>query len=128
MDRIQWLTIGGMPVMHLNLAGITDPEEALAVVEAAKQPEGKHRPHGMLSLTEVAGGRFDRRLIQAIRSLIEHNQPYVKAGAVVGLSGLQRVMYDSLLRLTGRRNLHAFSTVDEAKAWLEEQATGERSK
>ena len=45
----------------------------------------------------------------------------MKAGAVVGLSGLQRVIYVTVTQLSGRR-LPTFDTLEAAKDWLASQA------
>ena len=58
--------------------------------------------------------------MQALKQLAKHDQPWVMAGAVVGMSPLQRVIYRVINAFSGRR-LAAFETVEEAKAWLVRQ-------
>ncbi len=48
------------------------------------------------------------------------------AGALLGVKGLQRVMYTALMRITGR-NSRVFNTETEALAWLETEAHGAES-
>ncbi len=55
--------------------------------------------------------------MDVLREPLSANKPYVQAGAVVGLSGLQRVVYMAVTQLTGRR-LPTLRTQDEAKEWL----------
>ena len=126
MTRVRFRTIGRWPVLCLDLTSLSDPDEAIRVVESAKQPPGRHAPRSILSLADVTGSHFNAPVLRAIRSLLEHNRPYVHAGAVVGLSALQRAAYGTLMQVTGRRNLAAFATIADAEAWLATR-TAERS-
>jgi len=73
-------------------------------------------------LADVTGAVFTTAVVRAARELIEHNRPYVRAGAVVGLTPLQRAVYDIIVRRTRRGNLHPFDTLPEAVRWLKQQA------
>jgi hypothetical protein len=48
------------------------------------------------------------------------NTPFVKASVVVGIGGLKRVLYQAVVKLSGR-NIATLDTVDEAKDWLAAQ-------
>ena len=50
-----------------------------------------------------------------------HNKPYVIASAVVGVSGLQRVILEGVLKFTGRGNLKPVATRELAFEWLADQ-------
>ena len=60
-------------------------------------------------------------VLRAMRALAEHNAPYVKAGAVVGMNPLMNVAFSAVVHLTGR-SLRAFDDLDEAKEFLATQA------
>lgn len=51
------------------------------------------------------------------QDFVKGNKPYVKASAVVGLSGLQQIVYNGIMKITGRE-IKSFSTLAEAKDWL----------
>ena len=51
------------------------------------------------------------------KRLAVNNRPYVIAGAVVGLSGLQKVVYTTVMRFS-KRNIPAFDDIEAAKDWL----------
>jgi hypothetical protein len=121
MGRTQFIEHEGRQIVYLDFSGITDPGQAVAAAEEAKgffarQP----RQQTLLTLTNVKGSHFDTQVVKAMRELVEHNKAYVRAGAVVGLTGLMRVVYTTLLHLTGR-NIRAFETLDEAKEFLVSQ-------
>jgi glyoxylate carboligase len=121
MGRTGFVEHKGKQIVYLDFTGFTDAEQAIAAVDEARaffaaQP----RQQTLRTLTNVKDSHFDTTVVKALRELVEHNKPYVKAGAVVGLSGLMRVVYTTLLHLTGR-NLRAFDTVEEAKDFLATQ-------
>jgi hypothetical protein len=52
-----------------------------------------------------------------LKEFTRHNKPYVIAAAVVGITGLKQIIYNAVLKFSGR-NLVAFDSVDRAKDWL----------
>ncbi|HWO88813.1 MAG TPA: hypothetical protein VNL98_06660 [Gemmatimonadales bacterium] len=119
-DRIRWIEHKGKRILLHDFSHITNPFDVLPAVEASRaivavQPKGS-----LLALTDVTGSRFNKEIVDALKSLANHNKPFVKAGAVVGLSGLQRVVYVAITQFTGRR-LPTFETAEQAMDWLVEQ-------
>jgi hypothetical protein len=76
------------------------------------QPE-----NSLLTLTNVEGMHFNNEIRDAFTKFVKGNQPYVKAGAVIGLSGLMQIVYNGMVAITGR-NIKAFKTKDEAIRYL----------
>jgi hypothetical protein len=74
----------------------------------------------MLVLTDVSGTTFDQEVIDAIRALAEHNRPWVKASALIGVTPLMRIVYRVLVALT-RREIRIFNTRSAAIAYLLEK-------
>jgi len=121
MNRTQFIEHAGRRIVYMNFSGVGDVEEGLRVIEQARlfvaaQPKQKN----LLTLVNVENSKFDDRIVQALKNLARHDQPWVMSGAVVGMSPLQRVIYRVINAFSGRR-LSAFETVEEAKAWLVRQ-------
>ena len=121
MPRTQFIEHGGRRIVYMDFTNVGDAGEALRVIEEARlfvavQPREKT----LLTLVNVENSRFDDRVVKALRELAAHDQPWVMAGAVVGMSPLQRVIHRVVNAFSGRR-LAAFETVEEAKAWLVRQ-------
>jgi len=55
-----------------------------------------------------------------IKDFTTFNKPYVIAGAVVGVTGLKKVIYNAIVAISGR-NMSTFDTIDQAKDWLATQ-------
>lgn len=117
MSRTNFIEYQGVRIALLNFAGIADTETALAAIAEAESIITQEPPRSVLTLTDVTGSHFDSTIVKALRQLAEHDRPFVRAGAVVGLSGLMRVILSTLVHLTGR-DLRAFDTLEEAKQYL----------
>jgi hypothetical protein len=67
---------------------------------------------------------FNTEVYTAISDYARMNEPYVKASAVVGLSGLMMIFYNGFLKLS-KRDVRAFSTEEEAVNYLLEYSRSE---
>jgi hypothetical protein len=78
----------------------------------------RNQPHeSVLTLTNIQGMHFSGEIKDLFNDFIAGNKPFVKAGAVIGLGGLQQIIYNSLMKVTGR-DIKAFTSADDAKNWL----------
>ncbi|HUJ25664.1 MAG TPA: hypothetical protein VLW85_06585 [Myxococcales bacterium] len=121
-DRTRFIEHAGQRILLQDFSFCDDKHEALRQIAAAKDFVARQNlaPGSLRILTLTQESRFDSEIIDAIKDLAMHHKPYAIAGAVVGLSPIQRVMYRMINTFTGRR-LAAFDDVEEAKAWLVRQ-------
>jgi hypothetical protein len=52
-----------------------------------------------------------------MKEFTKHNKPYVKASAVVGISGIKKIIFHAVMLFSGRK-IHACDTLEQAKDWL----------
>ena len=117
MPRTQKLIHNGNEIFYMDFSNVTNVEEIKGIIDESKrfirvQPVGS-----LKTLTYMQGMHFSNDIKDLFNDFIKGNKPYVKAGAVVGLSGLQQIVYNGLMKLTGR-DIKSFSTIDAAKDWL----------
>ncbi len=116
MERINFIQHQGKQLLHLDLRDARAAEviklcrDAMPVI--ADQPVRSLR-----TLTDVTNMTFNTEASETLKEFTKHNKPYVIAGAVVGVTGLKKIIYNAVLRFSGR-NIVAFETLDEAKNWL----------
>lgn len=116
MERVSTIIYKGKSIILVDLSSLP-PEETLKVLPQAKAVIAKCPPKSALILTDVTNAVYNKEVASAIKEFSTHNTPYVKHSAVVGASGLSQVLLQTVIFLT-RRELKAFSTRDQAKAWL----------
>jgi len=119
MDRVQFIQHKGKKILHLNFSECT-PDEVLRVIEMAKAAIRTQSPGSVFTLTDVTNTAFNSKVSDAMKEFVIHNKPYVIAAAVVGVTGLKQIIYNAVMKFSGRK-LTAFNTLDEAKDWLAAQ-------
>jgi hypothetical protein len=106
----------------LDLAGlkIHNKPEFLKHVAEAKEQIQKYSPKSLLIITNVANTGFDTEVAAIVGEYAAHNTNYVKASAIVGVSGVQKIALTTIRALTGR-DFYIADTMEEAKDWLVRQ-------
>jgi len=116
MERIQFIEHKGKQILHLDFARAM-PDEVVKSSKAAMVVIAKQPAKSLRTLTDVTEMKFDTAATQILKDLAKHNAPYVVAGAVVGITGLKQIIYNAVIKFSGR-NLVVFDTPDQAKEWL----------
>lgn len=121
MERTRFIEHQGRRILLLDYAGIRDPDEALREIQHSKEVVARQPAGSLLVMTAVRDARYNAAVLQGMKELAAHNAPYVKASAVVGMSGLHRIAYQAVI-LFSKRNIKTFDQESEALDWLVTQA------
>ena len=119
MDRVQFIQHKGKKILHLNFSECT-PDEVLRVIEMAKAAIRTQSPGSVFTLTDVTNTAFNSKVSDALKEFVVHNKPYVVASAVVGVTGLKKIIFNAVMKFSGRK-LTAIDSLAEAKDWLAER-------
>lgn len=117
--RVTFIDQGPLSILYLNLSK-TKIEDVLTVINQAKPIISSHAPRSLLILTDVTDARFNTDVVSQMKEFTAHNKPYVRASAVIGVTGLKKVIFDAINRFSGR-NLRSFDDKYEAISWLHTQ-------
>jgi hypothetical protein len=115
-DRVKFITHQNREILLLDFSN-TQPQEVLQAIDDAKRLISTRPEHSVLTLTNVTNARFNEAVGDGLKAFTAHNKPYVKAGAVVGVTGLKRIIFNAVVTFS-RRNLETFDDVEQAKHWL----------
>lgn len=121
MERTRFIEHQGKRILLLDYAGARNPEEALRDIRHSMSVVAAQPPGSLLVMTVVRDARYNAAVLQGMKDLAAHNAPYVKASAVVGMSGLHRIAYQAVI-LFSKRNIKVFDQESEALDWLVTQA------
>lgn len=116
MSRVQFIQHKGRKILHLDFAN-GKPEELLSFIDQAKAAIKTQPLKSVCTLTDVTDAGFNTKLSESLKEFVAHNKPYVTAAAVVGVTGLKQIIFNAVMKFSGRK-LHAFDSLDEAKDWL----------
>ena len=120
MERAKFIKHKDVSIVFIDFSNCS-LEESHAVIKSAL-PMIRDKPEKtVLTLTYTEGGKFDSDLIQALKEFTKGNEPYVKAAAVVGIKGLQKVILDAV-SLFSNREFATFDDIEKAKEYLVKHA------
>ena len=108
-------------LIHISNLKVHDVEKLQGIIQQAKDEIHKHPPKSLLIITDVTNTYFDLKMAEAIKEYTVHNTPYVKASAIVGLFGLQKVILMTIKTVTGRE-FYIAKSLQDAQEWLVRQS------
>jgi hypothetical protein len=104
-------------VLFLNFANL-DIEDAYEVIDYSAGIIERMPKSSICTLTNIVDAKYNQELINALRKFAQKNKPHVIAGAVIGVEGIKKTVFNALLKVSGRKNLKMFSNEDDALKWL----------
>ena len=116
--RVRFISHKMKRILLLDFTSIGDVNDALKVIAYARTFVAGQPQNSLYTISDITDSRYDREVTTALQELAKHNKPYVIAGAAVGVSGLQKVVFRSILAVSGRRNIKLFDDRNLALEWL----------
>ncbi|HPR33070.1 MAG TPA: hypothetical protein PLK12_13290 [Prolixibacteraceae bacterium] len=117
MKEPEIITYKGKTIVYLDFTNMKNKDEIIALENKGAEYIRRQAPKSALTLTNMENMFFNNELKSWFADMVKGNAPYVKAGAVLGMSGLISIMYNAFLQMTGR-NIKAFKTKEEALEYL----------
>src|SRR5262249_50689971 len=74
-------------------------------------------PNSVLTLSDVTGAIFNTEVVEQLKEMTRHNASYVRKAALVGVTGLQALIYN-VVQTFSKRNIPIFSSKEEALKYL----------
>lgn len=107
-------------VLSLDFAKL-DIKEAYEVINYSAGIVEKMPKNSICTLTNITEAKFNQDLIDALKKFAQKNKPHVIAGAVIGVDGIKKTLFNAILKVTGRQNLKMFDNENDALTWLASQ-------
>jgi len=73
--------------------------------------------NSVTGLTNLENMFFSNEVKNAFSTFLQGNKPYMIKSAVFGMSGLARILFNGLMKITGR-DVRSFEKIEEAKDFL----------
>lgn len=119
MANTKFIDFEGYKILMIDFSN-AELEEIVAVAKEVKLIVGKEPLKSVFTITNVNGIRISFGTIRVLKDLAVANKPFVKASAAIGLSSLQKVELDIIMKFSGR-SFPTFNSVQEAAEWLVRQ-------
>ena len=109
-------------ILCLDVAGLKwkDKQEFKKHVDDIEEQIRLHPTKSLLLITNVTDTGFDTEVAAVMGEYALHNTPYIKASALIGVSGVQKVVLAANKALTGRE-LYLTDSMEDAQEWLIQQ-------
>lgn len=116
MERARFVEHKGKRIFRMDCTGAS-LEEMNGVIEECIRQVRCQPEKSVLTLTIAGGTAFSGETINKLKELARDNTPYVRAGAIVGITGLYKVVF-SAVAMFSKRRFYLFDQVDQAMAFL----------
>ncbi len=120
-ERVKWVTHKGKKILVIDYKDYQiekiKNDEYLKYLTEARKIINKQPLKSLLIITDITDAGFTKKSNDAMREFARKNTPYVKASAVVGVTGLKKVVITAIKVVT-KRNLKIFDNIEDAKDWL----------
>lgn len=115
VSRVTFCEHKGRRILRLDFSHCK-AGEVLPVISEARAVIATQAPKSLYTLTDVTETGFNTEVSDAMKAFVNHNKPFVAAAAVVGVTGLKRIIFNAVVKFSGRK-LHAFGSLAEAMDW-----------
>jgi hypothetical protein len=114
--RVRFIEHLGKRILFINYSHC-DVAMLKAVAEEGHRVIAGEEPNSVLTLNDVTGTTFDKESVAVLQAKVAANAPYVRRAAVIGINGLQRLIYEGVQAFS-RRRIPLFDSRQEALSWL----------
>src|SRR5690554_5497832 len=100
-DRIKWIEHKGKRILSLDYSNL--PSEDLTPMQnEVARVVTKEPPNSVVYLTDVSNFKFSMKTLNQFNQLANVTKPHDKIVAILGATGLIKVMYDGYAKLFGK--------------------------
>lgn len=115
--RTSTLKHHGISVFYMDFSNLKTEAEIKLVIEESKSFIRKQSPSSTYGLANIEEMHFNNSIKDIFLEFVKGNKPYMKASAIVGVSGLKQILFNGIMKMTGR-DVKSLDNVDQAKDWL----------
>lgn len=116
MERAKFVEHKGQRIFSMDCTDAS-LEEMNQIIEACAREVRSLPEKSVFTLIVAGGSSFSGATISRLKGLARDNAPYVKASAIVGVTGLYKIVFNAV-SIFSKRRFHLFDTVDEALDFL----------
>ncbi|MFN8258464.1 MAG: hypothetical protein U0W24_22440 [Bacteroidales bacterium] len=115
--RSQTINHKGVNIYYMDFSGIKSENEVQSVIDGSIQYLRNLPPLSAICLTNITDMHFNNQIKDKFQDFVKGNKPYIKASAVLGVTGLKQILFNGIMKLTGR-DVKCFDDIETAKEWL----------
>ena len=117
MGRISEVMHEGKRILIQDFSNMRPGEEFRRGIAEAKAFIAGQPPKSVLSVFDATQAFYDTEVLVELKDFTKHNEPYIKASAVVGVTGVASIAVMAVSRFSGR-TFKIFDDRVSAMDWL----------
>ena len=110
----------GKNIFYMDFSGLKSEEEIKSVIEQSIRHIRSQPPKTSICLANILEMHFNNNIKDIFMDFVKGNKPYMKASAIVGVTGLKQILFNGIMKMTGR-DVKSFNELNQAKEWLASQ-------
>jgi hypothetical protein len=121
------VSVGASNIVHVTIGGNINAGEMskfaqwISKVKDTIRKEYEREKEQVLCLVDITNLKeYHPQVLVDLASMMKDNEPYVLRTATYGGNSYMTMAEDIVIALSGRKNLRAFNTRDEALRWLQD--------
>ena len=118
MYRIEEFGLNEKKFIYIDFSGYKTSDEFSSLMEMTKPVIAKYPECSLYTITNIENVIFDSQTKKIASEYMRHNKPYVKYGVIIGMDGIKKMICRTIIKLSGRTNMHFAFTKEEAVEWL----------
>lgn len=116
-ERVQWMEYKGLRYLSLDYSNV-DIADMPIIFEHVKREVKQGPPtKSTIYLTNVENVHFSLNMVSMFNKLASETKPWDKGGAIMGVKGLVKVMYDAFAKVNPMP-MKTFEKREDALEWL----------
>ena len=127
MGRITVVEHKGATILLQDFSELRPGEEYQRSLAEARAYIASRPKRSVLSLFDAKGATYNATVMADLKDFARHNEPFIRASAVVGIEGILRIALVGVSRFSGR-TFETFPDRASALDWLAEQAAASSQK
>ena len=117
MPSFKWITHQCKRIIYADISS-QNIKELIDISKFIKREADKEPLDSIRTVCNVKDGKTNSEINEELKDLVKYIDPYVKMTAVIGLRGLQTIVFNGLLMFTRTKKLTSKNSEKEALDFL----------
>jgi hypothetical protein len=122
MPGVNFINENNKKILLIDFSCSSNKKKVLKTADDAVKTVSKiKKKKSILAIVDFSNSKFDKEMTLAVRRMSDHNRPYIKFIAIVGLGFFKSIFLKLFFLFSRNGNHRVFSTKLKAILWLSEK-------
>ncbi|OQY02031.1 MAG: hypothetical protein B6I20_07345 [Bacteroidetes bacterium 4572_117] len=117
MGKTKTINYMGKAIFVMDFSNTKTLQEINIIIEESKKHIHSKPKGSLLAITNMTNMHFSKEIADVFTSFVKSNKPYINKSSVYGMSSLARVVFNGIMKITGR-DIRSFDSELNAKNFL----------